>query len=285
MRSFREHAIGSAGGVRVAAVEWICGWVTVGHGGRRIVSFSMSRTKWITHCVFVSTTLGICSPWWVYCEEKQSAPALYRHPERLIGASVVQKRGWVRDAEDVGDLLRKGYWELDDKSAVGVVNGFRPDGTLDVEFRDSTGWSRVDFQVQKVERTKVSVDRYGQELNVEKWTEEGVKVDPADHGLIIQEDGERRIVRFPINCLALAPLQKGDKVIRGPDWNRGFTDGGDTPEGDAIVSPALFGLVIEEADADNYVLIEWDSTGIREKCRYDCRRRYDVKPISTTEEK
>lgn len=205
-------------------------------------------------------------------------PAFFQRLDTLVGAHVVQKRGWVRDAEDVGDLLRNGYWILNDKSAIGVVRDFHDDGTLDVEFPNETGWSRSDFQVKKVERTSISYDSYGEALNVEEWTEEGVKIDPSEHGLIIAQEERTRTVRFPINCLALAPLKVGDRVTRGPDWNLDFNDGGESPAGPT--SSEYYGEVVEGANSDNYVLVEWNKTGIRDRCRFDCRRRYDVLPIS-----
>jgi hypothetical protein len=217
---------------------------------------------------------------WVYpvTVAKAEVPAVFSRPERLIGVHVVQKRGWVRDAEDHGDVIRKGYWTLDDVSAVGTVQAFHADGTVDVAFADETGWSRVDFTVTKVSRTAVTYDKYGDRLNLVSWTEEGVKIDPRDHGVIIAEDGNRRIVRFPLNCLALAPLKVGDRVVRGPDWNRGFSDGGDFPQGDNGSVGDLWGEVIKEADADHYVKVKWSKTGIRESCRFDCRRKYDIVP-------
>jgi hypothetical protein len=210
-------------------------------------------------------------------KQRDDLPGICRHPERLVGAKVVQKRGWVRDAEDNGDLVRNGYWILDDVSAVGIVEKVHGDGKCDVEFRDDTGWQRVDLQVKEVRKTLIYYDRYGDKLDVESWTEEGMMVHPHDHGLIVDQKGSWRKVRFPLNCLALAPLQKGDKVVRGPDWNYGFDDG-ITPDAETIPDPNLFGVVTDTSDEDNYVKVKWDNTGIERRCRYDCRRRYDVVP-------
>ena len=198
-----------------------------------------------------------------------SRPAMTRNPELWQGKDIIQRRGIVMERGDTGDRISESWWELG-PAAVGNVVSVSPDLTAEVRFVNRTGWNQRELEYTSV--TKRRQYRGTQMI----WTERGVQVQPGDHGRIIAEEGESVTVRFPLNCLALCPLTVGSRVIRGPDWNKGSVDGGRQRSGDADASAECWGRVTKDVDADCYITVEWNETGLSGKYRFDWRRYYDV---------
>jgi len=182
---------------------------------------------------------------------------------------VVQTRGWVLAQGDEDHIIRKEYWKLG-PAAVGRVTSVRADGTAVVEFETGTGWEKRGFDEREVrsQRWDAEFDQYGHPIAVRmrESVREGVQVEPGDHGHLLEEDGERRTVRFPFNCLGLPPPLPGTRVVPGPDME---------PH-EARRLAGVVGTVMGVRDADHYICVRWDDTGREKVYRFDCRRHYDV---------
>lgn len=84
-------------------------------------------------------------------------------------------------------------------------------------------------------------------------------------------------VRFPISVISLRPPRLGDVVRRGPDWNKGFADGGEGMTGRIILRSSADA---ELRTKDGYVTVEWDATKRTGRYRWDVRRKFDVWPTA-----
>lgn len=76
--------------------------------------------------------------------------------------------------------------------------------------------------------------------------------------------------RFP-------PPRFGDRVVRGPDWNKGSADG----------EAGLPGTIIKRSPEDpsprgrdGYVTVQWDATKRKGRYRWDYHRKFDVIPAT-----
>lgn len=204
-------------------------------------------------------------------------PECLRNPYFWTDHLVVQTRGWVLALGDDDNIIREEYWKLS-PAAVGRVTAVQPDGTVIVEFDSDVGWQRCGFEEHEVrsQRWEPEVDQYGQPIGV-RMTEsirEGVQVEPGDHGHRL-DDGAgrgRRTVRFPLNCLGLAPPPPGTKVVPGPDMHE--SERRRLPE-DAV------GTVMTFPDKEHVIKVQWDDTKREKFYRYDCRRHYDVLPVTS----
>lgn len=207
-------------------------------------------------------------------EAADDVPASQREPEAFWRDKlVVQTRGWVLAQGDDDHIIRKEFWRLG-PSAIGRVTALRADGMAIVEFENDTGWERQGFEEREVrtQRWDAEVDQYGRPVAVRmrESIKEGVQVEPGDHGHLLEvgENGKRRVVRFPLNCLGLAPPTSGARVVPGPDMHSHEKLG---LKGDV-------GTVVGIRDADHYIRVRWESTGREKVHRFDCRRHYDVVP-------
>lgn len=206
-------------------------------------------------------------------------PASLRDPSFWPGRLVVQTRGWVLSPGDDDHIIRKEYWVLA-PAAVGRVTAVRADGTAEVEFANGTGWDRRGFEEREVrtQRWDAEVDQYGRPVAVRmrETIREGLQVEPGDHGHLLEVDEQsgRRTVRFPLNCLGLAPPPRGARVVPGPDMK----------PLEARQLAHVAGTVVEARDGDHYLRVRWDDT-VRDKVyRFDKQRYYDVVPATTLNE-
>jgi hypothetical protein len=216
---------------------------------------------------------SLCAGEWHRCEggDDQTGPALDADPGEWDGMWVIQRRGWVLDSKDADNLITEGFWVLS-KSAIGEVSGVNvEERTCEVRFENRDGWRRIELQTKKRLKTRMNVDDYGN-VFIERWVEEGLAVNPGDHGKIVSED-VGIVVRFPLSVIGLKPPQKGDKVVRGPDWSqRRRVDGCKGVEGEKPCT----GIVVEELNHEFYLRVKWSKSGLVESHRFDCRRYYDV---------
>lgn len=215
-------------------------------------------------------------------EVAASVPACMRDVGFWKDRNVIQVFGHVFAEEDESDVARRYFWRLG-PSAVGKVVEVTPDDCCIVEFVDDTDWHREELpdDFKKRSETKIAYDRdnYGaiQGATITTVTREGIQVPAREWGRIVSTEGQRRVVKFPRECLGLPRPRIGDKVSRGPDWRAGHADGGANPVGAIHGNQAGFcGTVVGEHDADYYVLVRWDRTGRVCAYRYDKRRFYDV---------
>ena len=202
-------------------------------------------------------------------ERDEGYAALDQDPSLWVGKLIVQRRGWVLDKDGPDNLIKEGYWELH-SDAKGEVVSVSDDGFCTVHFDDKTGWERHELQVKSRTYVKAYYDYYGN-VFLEKWTKEGMSVNPDDHGRIVDEQ-DGITVRFRLLLVGMSNPRVGAKVVRGPDWpKRRFVDGClDENDGPCI------GEVVEPVGKDFYIRVKWEKTGLIEAHRFDCRRRYDV---------
>lgn len=189
---------------------------------------------------------------------------------------VVQTRGWVLAPGDRDHIIRKEYWRLG-PAAIGRVTAVREDLTAIVEFETDKGWEKCGFAEREIRSQRMTVenDQYGRPIavRVSETVREGIQVEPGDHGhlLEVDDDGQRRVVQFPLNCLGLAVPSPGMRVVPGPDL----------PPHEARRVEGMMGTVVEPRDADHYLTVRWDDGTDRERpYRFDRRRHYDVLPAS-----
>jgi hypothetical protein len=201
--------------------------------------------------------------------------------ERLefwAGRDVIQVFGNVFAIEDKADVATEYYWVLEE-SAVGKVVELIDGNLVRAEFSSDTGWQRVAVPPPE---TKVSFnfdyDNYGYLEGVTKTvvTTRGIRVGPREWGRVVDEAGGRRLVEFPIENLGLPRPRRGQRVVRGPDWQAGHADGGAAPIGPVPPGSEMTGEVISEPDSDRYVKVRWDKTGRECFYRFDRRRYYDI---------
>jgi hypothetical protein len=187
------------------------------------------------------------------------------------GKAVIQTRGFVLDIGDEDHVVRQRYWRLGESAVGRVVSVHQLESSCDVEFATAAGWEQRGFAAREVraEEWEVEKDQYGMPVRVRKseFVIEGVQVERGDHGVLkmVNKD-DSRLVRFPTNCLGLPVPRLGDKVTAGPDF----------PQRDPIFIQGDIGRVITVRDADHYIGVEWERTGIKRKYRYDHRRCYDI---------
>lgn len=209
-------------------------------------------------------------------ESSDGVPASLRKPESFWpNRLVVQTRGWVLARGDDDHIIRKEYWTLG-PAAIGRVTAVRADGMAIVEFENANGWERHGFEEREVrsQRWDAELDQYGRPvaIRMRESVREGIQVEPGDHGHLVEVDdgGKRRTVRFPLNCLGLAPPQPGMRVVPGPDLE----------PSEARRLARDVGTVVGHRDADHYVRVRWASTGREKFYRFDRRRFYDVVPAA-----
>jgi hypothetical protein len=203
--------------------------------------------------------------------EEDTRPQLDANPDLWKEKWVMQRRGWVLDAHDASNLITNGFWLLSHSAIGHVVQVDAPARTCIVKFDNRDGWQRIELQTKRREKTRMNVDSYGN-MFMERWVEEGLAVDPGDHGKIISEDTDI-LVRFPLSVIGLKPPRKGDVVMRGPDWSpRSRVDG---CRGREQERPCT-GIVLDDLDHEFYVRVQWRISGLIESHRFDCRRYYDV---------
>lgn len=234
----------------------------------------MMRRSWIAAAALGALVWPLAV--WAGDDAGDDGPASLRDPAFWPGRLVVQTRGWVLSPGDDDHIIRKEYWVLG-PAAVGRVTSVRADGTAEVEFENGTGWDRRGFEEREVrsQRWDAEVDQYGRPVAVRmrETIREGIQVEPGDHGhlLEIEEPSGPRTVRFPLNCLGLAPPPAGARVMPGPDME----------PLEAKRLAGVGGTVVEARDADHYLRVRWDDTGREKVYRFDCRRYYDVVPAAT----
>lgn len=209
-------------------------------------------------------------------------PASMRDVEFWRGRAVVQVFGHVFTLEDKANVATEFYWVLDE-SAVGKVTECIDGNVVRVEFSDSTGWGKTAVPPPETEiKTTFTYgyDDYGkrvQSVDSVIVKKEGLRIPPRKWGRVIEDDGVRRVVEFPMELLGLKRPRRGDRVVRGPDWRAGHADGGSRPVGSLSPSDEnCWGEVMEEYDADGYVKVRWNKTGREGFYRFDWRRYYDI---------
>jgi hypothetical protein len=202
----------------------------------------------------------------------------------LVGAKVTQKRGVVCLTDDFTvsrAALGKGadhFWQLHYESAVGEVEKIEKGGFAVVRFDSDVGWVSDTVNEQR----RVFYDYWNEEFFV-VIRQETATFRPDENGLLLSgEAAPRQLnvpirVRFPLACISFPPPQFGDRVVRGPDWNKGLADG----------EPGLGGTIIRRSPddpsprgRDGYVTVEWDATRRKGRYRWDYHRKFDVVPVS-----
>jgi hypothetical protein len=201
----------------------------------------------------------------------------------LIGAKVTQKRGVVCVSDDfvvyrvAHDKGADHCWKLDYERAVGVVEKIEKGGFAVVRFETNRGWDRYVVNDRAVVR-----DYWNEELYIAHKAESAM-FRPNENGLLLTgEDGSQQLnlpirVRFPLGCVSFPPPRFGDRVVRGPDWNKGAADG----------EPGLEGTIIQRSPVDpsprgrdGYVTVQWDATRRKGRYRWDYHRKFDVIPAN-----
>lgn len=201
----------------------------------------------------------------------------------LIGAKVTQKRGVVCVTDDfvvyrvAHDKGADHCWKLDYERAVGVVENIEKGGFAIVRFETNRGWNRYVVNDRAVVR-----DYWNEELYIAHKPESAM-FRPNENGLLLTgEDDSKQLslpirVRFPLGCVSFPPPRFGDRVVRGPDWNKGAADG----------EPGLEGTVIQRSPVDpnprgrdGYVTVQWDATRRKGRYRWDYQRKFDVIPVN-----
>lgn len=222
----------------------------------------------IVACAATSLALRPCECW---AADEDTRPKLDAQPDLWKDKCIIQRRGWVLDARDPSNLITEGFWLLSHSAIGRVVRVDAIARTCEVQFDNRDGWQRIELQVKRREKIRMNVDNYGNAF-MERWVEEGLAVDPGDHGKIVSED-VGVLVRFPLSVVGLKPPQKGDVVLRGPDWSpRSRVDG---CRGRDQETPCT-GVVLDDINHEFYVRVQWRKSGLVEWHRFDCRRYYDV---------
>jgi hypothetical protein len=219
------------------------------------------------------------------CVMSAEAPAADRYAG-LVGAKVTQKRGIVCTTPDcvVYGTPDKGAdhgWRLDYERAVGVVKEIDREGRAIVEFATPAGWS----QYRLGEKATLVRDYWNEEFIIIHKAESEI-FNPKDNGLLLSgEDAAGQLivpvrVSFPLSCISFPPPKFGDRVVRGPDWNKGTADG----------EPGFKGTIIRRSPLDpsprgrdGYVTVEWDATRRKGRYRWDYLRKFDVIPANIAE--
>ncbi len=205
----------------------------------------------------------------------------------LLGARVTQKRGIVCITDDFvvrgadGGSAAVHGWLLDKETAVGVVEKIEKGGFAVVRFDNTTGWSRYEFEPEK----KVYYDYWNREFFV-VVRNKTANFRPDENGLLLSGENDTSElnvpirVRLPVACISFPPPKLGDRVVRGPDWNKGSADG----------QPGLEGTIIRRSPddliargRDGYVTVEWDATRRKGRYRWDYLRKFDVIPVKEPE--
>lgn len=222
-------------------------------------------------------------------------PFQYRSPMQFWAAKLVcQKKGIV--IEDTDYIIRKRYWVLDRTLSGKVVDVEQSGGRkvfVTVRFDTSGGrWQEhgVNLQNRRVSTTKrtmrVRQDSYGDGYDVQEdqvtfsYDIQGEEVDPAKCGMLLRQEGDGAVVRFPVHLVSLAVLQKGDSVVRSWDWHDGFADGGNSPTGPRSEEDrGCVGTVEGDRDDDGFVNVKWEKTGRRKSHRFDHQGYYDIEKL------
>jgi hypothetical protein len=211
-------------------------------------------------------------------------PAAYGEPlSGLVGARVTQKRGVVCISDDfvvyrtAHDKGSDHCWKLDYERAVGVVEKIEKGRFAIVRFDTARGWDCYVVNDRAVLR-----DYWNDELYVVHKAE-SANFRADENGLLLSgEDDGRQLklpirARFPLACISFPPPRFGDRVVRGPDWNKGSADGEAGLEGTIIqrspVDPSPRGR-------DGYVTVQWDATRRKGRYRWDYHRKFDVIPAN-----
>lgn len=211
----------------------------------------------------------------------------------VVGQQVTQKRGFVCIDEtfmvtaatqatppQIHEKKADHCWFLNRIRAIGVVVKVESE-TAVVEFATDLGWERVAHE-------KFSVvgfyDFWGEPETFYYRPELDVTFEKPDCGLLLTGEENERLklpirVKMPKALLSWPLPRFGDKVTRGPDWNKGSAD----------LEPGLQGRIIpgtpgqvEPRDSDGYVTVEWEATKRRGRYRWDLRRKFDVTPVAGT---
>jgi hypothetical protein len=203
-----------------------------------------------------------------------------------VGQHVTQKRGFVC-LDDTCTIVAKNEASETKKDHCFYLNRIRTIGvvvkveseSVVVEFSTNAGWESV------------TVDKFTYDGFYDFWGQPetfylrpalDVTFEQSDCGVLLtgEEGGQLKLparVRMPKSLISWPPPRFGDKVTRGPDWNKGSAD----------LEPGLLGKIVrgtpeqlEPRDSDGYVTVEWEATKRKGRYRWDLRRKFDVTPVA-----